>query len=52
LTSSRAKGNKDAGDGIASAELAVCITGEEKFRRISTAGTPILQFDLVEDTGS
>jgi len=46
LTSSHAKG------GVASAELAVYITGDEKFRRISTAGTPILRFDLVEDTGS
>jgi hypothetical protein len=33
LTSSCAKAKKDAGDGMASAELAVCIMGDEKFWR-------------------
>ena len=52
LTLSSAKGNKDAGDGMASAELVVCITGDEKFRRITTARTSKLRFVLVEDAGS
>jgi hypothetical protein len=47
LTSSHAKGNKAAGDGMAVAELVVCIRGDETFRRISTAGTSKLRFDLV-----
>ena len=46
LTSSRAKG------GMVSAELAVYITGDEKFRRISIAGTSKLRFDLDEDARS
>jgi hypothetical protein len=49
---SLAKAKKDAGEGMALAELAVCIMGDEKFRRISTAGTSKLRFDLVEDTRS
>jgi len=52
LTSSQAKGNKYAGDGMASAELVVCITGDEKFWQISSAGTSKLQFDLVGEVRS
>jgi hypothetical protein len=52
LTSSRAKANKDAGDGMALVELAVCLMGDEKYRCITIAKSSKLRFNLVEDAGS